>query len=381
MILADNESRTMTYQETFFFVAQCLTISLEENNRFLIEQKLQKGNIDWDKVVQLSTSHYVLPAMFCNLKRVDFLKYLPDELVGYMSHITQLNRARNLQIINQAKALNQLLRAHHISPIFLKGTGNLLEGLYEDIADRMIGDIDLIVSHEEYPTAIKILLHNGYKSVTNQKYFFPYIKHYPRLVNSSQIAAVEIHKELLLEKYAPAFNYNMIQKETQKRNDITILSFEHQLVLSIATYQINDHGYHYKNIALRNAYDVFLLSKKVAAKRAISKFKNLNHPLNCFLASCYEVFRELSSLVYEPTKETQEYLMIFNDLLLNIKKSNKRRKYIKKQIDMKWRFNILYKSLRQKEYRIWLFKRITDPNWQRKKLIQLGLKKNNKFVV
>ena len=47
---------------------------------------------------------------------------------------------------------------------------------------------------------------------------------------------------------------------------------------------------------------------------------------------------------------------------------------------MKWRFNILYKSLRQKEYRIWLFKRIADPNWQSKKLIQFGLKKNNKFV-
>ena len=376
MILGDNESRTiMTYQETLFFVAQCLTISLEEKNRSLIEQKLQKGNIDWDKVVQLSTSHYVLPAMYCNLKRVDFLKYLPKELVSYMSHITQLNRERNLQIITQARTLNQLLRAHNITPVFLKGTGNLLEGLYEDPGERMVGDIDLIVSHEEYPTAIKILLYNGYKSVTNQKYFFPYIKHYPRLVNSSQIAALEIHKELIVKKYAPVFNYNTIQKETQKINNISVLSFDHQLVLSIAAHQINDLGYHYKSIALRNAYDVFLLSKKVDAKKAISKTSNLKHPLNCFLASCYEVFGELSSLVYEPTKETHRYLMIFNDLLLNIKKSNRRRKYIKKQIDMKWRFNILYKSFRQKEYRIWLFKRIADPNWRRKKLIQLGLKK------
>ena len=123
MILADNESRTMTYQETLFFVAQCLTISLEQKNRSLIEQKLQKGSIDWDKVVQLSTSHYVLPAMYCNLKKVDFLKYLPKELVNYMNQITQLNRARNLQIITQAKALNKLLLAHHITPIFFKRNG------------------------------------------------------------------------------------------------------------------------------------------------------------------------------------------------------------------------------------------------------------------
>ena len=329
MILADNESRTMTYQETLFFVAQCLTITLEKKNRSLIEQKLQKQNVDWDKVVQLSTSHYVLPAMYCNLKRVDFLKYLPEELVSYMSHITQLNRARNLQIITQARTLNQLLLSQNITPVFLKGTGNLLEGLYEDLGERMVGDIDVIVQRNQLSESKLILKKNGYKK--GVEVLFDH-RHESRLIKEKQIAALEIHKELLTEKYAPAFNYNTIQKEIQKINDITILSFEHQLVLSIATYQINDHGYHYKNIALRNAYDVFLLSKKVAAKRAISKFKNLNHPLNCFLASCYEVFRELSSLVYEPTKETHRYLMIFNDLLLNIKKSNKRRKYIKNRL-------------------------------------------------
>ena len=329
MILADNESRTMTYQETLFFVAQCLTITLEKKNRSLIEQKLQKQNVDWDKVVQLSTSHYVLPAMYCNLKRVDFLKYLPEELVSYMSHITQLNRARNLQIITQARTLNQLLLSQNITPVFLKGTGNLLEGLYEDLGERMVGDIDVIVQRNQLSESKLILKKNGYKK--GVEVLFDH-RHESRLIKEKQIAALEIHKELLTEKYAPAFNYNTIQKEIQKINDITILSFEHQLVLSIATYQINDHGYHYKNTALRNAYDVFLLSKKVDAKRAISKFKNLNHPLNCFLASCYEVFGELSSLVYEPTKETHRYLMIFNDLLLNIKKSNKRRKYIKNRL-------------------------------------------------
>ena len=372
MILADNEILTMTYQETLFFVAQCLTISLEEKNRSLIEQKLQKQNVDWDKVVQLSTSHYVLPAMYCNLKRVDFLKYLPKELVSYMNHITQLNRERNLQILRQARTLNQLLLAHKITPVFLKGTGNLLEGLYEDIAERMVGDIDIIIERNQISESKLILKKNGYKKGIE---VFSDHRHESRLIKEKQIAALEIHKELIREEYTQAFNYNTIQKETQKINDISVLSFDHQLVLSIAAQQINDHGFYYKNIALRNAYDVFLLSKKVDAKKTIYKFNNLKHPLNCFLASCYNIFGEPPSLVYELTKEARHYLIIFNDLLLNVKKSNRRRKYIKKQIDMKWRFNALYKSFRQKEYRVWLFKRITDPNWQRKKLIQVGFKK------
>ncbi len=61
--------------------------------------------------------------IYCNFKRADFLKYLPADLVDYMKHITDLNRDRNTQIIQQAQELNSLLLANNIRPIFLKGTG------------------------------------------------------------------------------------------------------------------------------------------------------------------------------------------------------------------------------------------------------------------
>ena len=136
----------MNYKETLYFVAKCLTISLEDNNRQEIEKQLQSKTINWETVVEVSTAHYVFPAMYCNLKRVGFLRYLPQELVNFMEHITNLNRDRNTQIIQQAQELNILLLANNISPIFLKGTGNLLEGLYEDIGERMVGDLDFLFS-------------------------------------------------------------------------------------------------------------------------------------------------------------------------------------------------------------------------------------------
>ena len=46
-----------------------------------------------------------------------------------MEHITNLNRERNQQIITQAKELNTLLLKNNITPIFLKGTGNLIRGV------------------------------------------------------------------------------------------------------------------------------------------------------------------------------------------------------------------------------------------------------------
>ena len=78
-----------------------------------------------------------------------------------MKHITDLNRERNTQIIAQAQELNSLLLENNIRPIFLKGTGNLLAGIYEDISERMVGDIDFIFSKEDYPKAITILREFG----------------------------------------------------------------------------------------------------------------------------------------------------------------------------------------------------------------------------
>ena len=69
-----------------------MTISLEEKNRQEIEMQLKSTDIDWDAVVKVSTAHYVFPAMYCNFKRADFLKYLPQDLVSYMEHITDINR-------------------------------------------------------------------------------------------------------------------------------------------------------------------------------------------------------------------------------------------------------------------------------------------------
>ena len=108
----------MNYKESLYFIAKCLTISLEVKNRQEIEKQLQSDRIDWDAVVKVSTSHYVFPSLYCNLKRADFLKYLPQDLVSYMQYITNINRERNKQIILQANELNNVLLANNINLYF-----------------------------------------------------------------------------------------------------------------------------------------------------------------------------------------------------------------------------------------------------------------------
>jgi hypothetical protein len=361
----------LNYKETLFFVAKCLTISLEEKNRDEIGFILKATDVNWDAVVKVSTSHYVFPALYCNLKKVDFLKYVPEDLLGYMAHITELNRERNLQIIKQAKEINKLLLANNVTPVFLKGTGNLLGGLYDDIAERMVGDIDFIVNKNHTSSTKIILSDSGYKT---NRIMPPSHRHESTLITENYIAAVEVHKELLIEKYRKEFHYDLIYKEIQEINGVMVLSFDHQLALSIITQQINDFGYEYKTMALRNAYDVFLLSKKTNAKDAVNALDKLTNPLNCFLAACYEVFNTVESLEYNNTKKAASYLSVFNSQFTNKKTTKMRHKLINIYLFLKSRLNIIHKSIIYKEYRVWLSKRVTEKNWYKEKLIQLGIK-------
>ena len=354
----------MNNKEALYFVAHCLTLTLEPEKRLAIQQQLEAGTVNWEAVVKVSTAQLVFPALYCNLKRANFLQYLPAELVAHMVYITDLNRAQNQQIMAQAKELNTLLLAHKITPIFLKGTGNLVAGLYEDSAERMVGDIDFLFSEEDYPKAIKVLEDNAYVPVDELTVLIPYFKrHYRRLKTNNKIAAVEIHKELLIEKYAAEFNYSVVAKDSQTINGFTVLSYANKLNLSISANQINDNGQYFKTMALRNAYDVFVLSKKTNAKAAVQTLDRLSTPLNCFLAACYEVFDKPASLEYHSTAKAATYVTRFKNGISDSKKRKRDHKWIKKYLFIKEIVVIFYRIIVYDFYRVAVLKKLSIWKW------------------
>ena len=152
------------------------------------------------------------------------------------------------------------------------------------------------------------------------------------------------------------------------------MSYANKLNLSIIANQINDDGFYYKRMALRNAYDVLLLSKKTNAKDAMNTLNKLKHPLNCFLAACYEVFDRVDSLDYNSNTKVDSYLSVINSQYTNPILIKKQSKSNKVYIFIKRKFYLLYMSIGHLEYRVFIFKSLTDKNWYKEKLIQLGIK-------
>ena len=349
----------MTYKEALLFIGKCLTISREPENHKIVLKQVNSDQIDWDLIVQLSTAHYVFPALYINLYRANLLSYLPEDLVGYMKHITDVNRERNTEIIAQAKKLNTLLSQHRISPIFLKGTGFLLQELYEDIGERMVGDIDFLVSKQDYEKTISILEKDGYEYVSKSEYHFPAFKHYPRIHKEGEIAAVEIHHEMTLDAYQKAFHFEAVANSLLQNEIGSFLSWENQLVLTLIAKQINDYGHHYKTMSLRSGYDVFLLSKKIDSLNAILVYPSLFQPLNNFLALTSFVFHT-DSIIFESNSKSNQSLKVSKRVLDEEIFRKKHHKKAAKKVYLKTRTKIILKALVKKEYRYWLYKRLTD---------------------
>ncbi len=367
----------MTYKEALFFIARCLTISYEKENLDWIKQNIKEDKVDWDNIVKVSTGHFVFPALYHNLKKENLLSLLPNELVAYMEHISSLNRDRNMQIIGQVKEINLLLKQHNINPIFVKGSALILQGIYNDISERMVGDIDFIVAEKKYEKTAELLVSNNYQNVSKESYHFPQFKHLPRLHHSSKIAAVEIHKELLIEGYETEFNFDTVSQNTISSDGITFMSYANQLCLAILAKQVNDDGQYFNNMSLRNGYDVFLLSQKTDSLKAIEHFDKLFNPINNFLAVCNQTFNS-NSLLFQEKDETKKYLEIYNRILHDDKFRAKYFKTWKRKIAIKKRVKFIRQSFSRKENRIWMYRRFMDKNWRREKLIQLRIIKPKK---
>ncbi|MDP3181017.1 MAG: nucleotidyltransferase family protein, partial [Bacteroidota bacterium] len=113
-------------------------------------QLFQTEGTDLENFIQLCSDHLIIPAIYLKLKAHDILAYLPEDFIQALKEIYELNRERNLQILRQIDDITATLNKANIQPVFLKGTANLLDGIYSYVGELMIGNIDFLVKEGKY---------------------------------------------------------------------------------------------------------------------------------------------------------------------------------------------------------------------------------------
>ena len=222
------------------------------------------NNINFEKLITLASGHLMLPALFFNIQKKKASYLFPEDFIAYIKSIYAINKARNEILLEEAKELSELLVENNIKHIFLKGTALLLANVFEDIGERMIGDIDFIIQHKDEEKIKNVLEKNKYssKKPVGLLRLFRH-RHLPKTTHKNKIIAIEPHLKLLDARYRCAFNTKRLLNnfneglETIKTPRQSFL-FDH----CVYNFQINDHGFINAKHSHRSIYDIYKLNCK-----------------------------------------------------------------------------------------------------------------------
>ena len=221
-------------------------------------------SINFEKLITLASGHLMLPALFFNIQKKKASYLFPEDFIAYIKNIFTINKARNEILLAEAKQLSQLMVENNINHIFLKGTALLLSNVFEDIGERMIGDIDFIIQHKDEEKIIRVLEKHNYRKKDSLKLFRLFKpKHLPRRVNENKKIAIEPHLELLSPGWRSIFNSKQLKQDFKKGvKTYKIPNISFLVDHCIYAIQIPDKGFFTSYHSHRAIYDIYNLSCK-----------------------------------------------------------------------------------------------------------------------
>ena len=267
----------MTNKELFYFTGKCLMLDEDPEFRHEIYKTIAANDIEWQRFVALCSNHLVLPVIYLKFKKHGILEYVPEELAEYLMEIYELNLARNRQILIQLQEITTILNKSNIYPIFLKGAAHLLDELYSDIGERIMGDIDFLVPEKDYIPAARLLETDGYSLFPGSPVYFDIetSKHYPPISKPGSPAYLEIHR-LLTEESLSWFNTGITDKEkimVKALSGSYVLSDHHKIIHNFVHSQLHHDGHTSGIVSFRDLYDLYLLSNRSSLEQALPDIK------------------------------------------------------------------------------------------------------------
>lgn len=358
----------MNNRELFYFVGKCLALDANPGFRAEFVAKSSSDQMDWLRFVKLCSNHLVLPAVYIKLKSHDLLGCIPEELAAHLQEVYELNVSRNEQILRQLEVITNTLNKENIQPIFLKGAAYLLDGLYADIGERILGDIDFLVPESDYLIAANAFEGEGYSKFQETPDYadIKSAKHYPRLFHPGFIASIEVHRIPVNEKYAKWFDYKTIginKKTVEQLPGCFVPSDHHKIIHNFVHSQLSNEGYLFGVVSLREIYDLLMLSKRFSLEKTLPEIKTKKKAIAYFALA--RVILGLDDKFF--SKRNHFYKILFWKHSLNQNSVffyhfNRSIIFIGQRI-LKGYIGQLFMAVYSKEKRQYLSRRIKDPKW------------------
>ena len=203
--------------------------------------------LNYENLIKISSRHLLLPTLYFKLKEKKCLKYVPKNFKEYLRGIYEINNNRNIIFESEVNEIEKIFYKNNLDFIFLKGAYYLKNGIYNNSGERMIGDIDFLVSKKDLNKVGTILRKENYSNT--HEYMFWKARHLRRFINEKKMFALEPHSEILLNR----------KKKLIRGRDVLFLGSKIDKInlvkICILNFQINDYGHLYAKKSYRAMYD------------------------------------------------------------------------------------------------------------------------------
>ena len=156
---------------------------------------------DWDEVLELAEKHGVMPLLHRNLKARYADLQVPDPIQARLRDTYRATGIRNTRLFALLNGILKGFRAAGIDVVVLKGA-HLAELIYEEVALRPMGDVDLLVRPGDLRASTQLLREIGYEQPGHEGSASP--RHQEPIVEQMEIESFRKPGGLLLDvHYSP----------------------------------------------------------------------------------------------------------------------------------------------------------------------------------
>jgi len=157
-------------------------------------------SLQWPEVLERAYSHQVYPLLYRNLRDLGF-PGVPDAVQAELKGAFRANAFRNKLLAEELAGLLGLLSKGGIRIIPLKGI-TLANSLYGDPACRVCADIDILVTPDQVPQALDLILASGYRDDFRDPFFSKLVlrhgRHYDLVRDERGVSfPLELHWKLV----------------------------------------------------------------------------------------------------------------------------------------------------------------------------------------
>ncbi len=124
--------------------------------------------IQWEKILFQANLQMCTPLWYAQLKKDNFLVWLPKDLVEYLAELYQANLTRNQELQNGLIHLLAKLNTASIDTLLLKGAATFCDQLFDAPGSRFMGDLDILVPEDKVEQSREILIELGYQEIPNE---------------------------------------------------------------------------------------------------------------------------------------------------------------------------------------------------------------------